>query len=90
MEAGTELDIPVVDAVIEIPKTTLELVINAKIYHEGELVTVTQKLDMDAVRSAVKEAEENYFPDDATFTLTDYGRKLAEEIERENSGFGDF
>ena len=70
-------------AVLSIPASTLELTVTAKIYINGELHSVSSKLDFEEVRDAIKEAKEGYIPSDAIFSLTPLGEKIAASCSRD-------
>lgn len=80
MTAPDEIKLESTYAIIQLPTSAVEVTISAKVYVDGKIETVHQILDMKAIRDAVKEAEDNYIPEDATFTLTDKGREYAERI----------
>ena len=67
--------------VLTIPKATVELEINAKVYYDGDIMDVTRYMDMEEIKKAIKEAEDGYIPPDTEFYLTDKGRAAAEELE---------
>ena len=69
--------------VLEIPTATLEVTITAKVWHEGEVISVTRTMSFDEVKKAFKEAEDGYIPEDAVFALTEKGRKELECMENE-------
>ena len=69
--------------VLEIPASTLEVKITAKVWHEGEVIEVTRTMSFEEVKEAFKEAEEGYMPSDAVFTLTEKGRMAAERLGNE-------
>ena len=58
--------------VLAIPKDTVEVEITAKVWHDGEVINVGNKMSFDEVRAAFKEAWEGYIPEDAIFTLNPY------------------
>lgn len=74
-----ELDIPTAYAVLELPSAALEVTITAKVYLDGKIQDVQTIYDFDAVRTALKEAED-YFPPDATFYLSEKGKAEADKI----------
>lgn len=74
--------------VLAVPKSTVEVTISAKVYHDGKLQDVHRTMGFDEVREAFKEAEQGYIPSDAVFTLTPLGKKYAEElIQKQRSLF---
>lgn len=82
-EPGTVLDLKQEFVVLGIPDSTLELVINAKIYMNGEICDVTHHMDYEEVRDAIDDAKRNYIPDDALFMLAPTKEeKLRDLLER--------
>ena len=74
--------------VLLIPSTTCEVTITAKVFYEGELVTVTKVMNFDEVREAFTEAANGYIPEDTVFTITDKGKE-ALGISDDDYGTGD-
>ncbi len=67
--------------VIAIPKKTLEVNIEAKVWHNGEVITVARTMPFEEVREAFKEAEDGYMPSDAVFVLNpDYDKTKLEKL----------
>lgn len=66
---------------LEIPSSTLEVEITAKVWLDGEMKEARRKMSFDEVREAIKEAEIGYIPSDATFTLTEKGKELFEDVK---------
>lgn len=81
--AGNEILLDNSYIVLEIPSSTLEVTIDAKVWHDGEVVNVTRTMSFEEVKDAFKEAEEWYIPDDAVFKITDKGRKELENLKNE-------
>lgn len=74
--------------VLAVPKSTVEVTISAKIYHDGKRQDVHRTMGLDEVREAFKEAEQGYIPSDAVFALTPLGKKCAEDlIQKQRSLF---
>ena len=73
-------------AIIEIPETCVELTLQCKVYLNGELQTVMRTMSMKEIKEAFAEcqaAEEcGYIPPNAVFTLTEEGKRYAEELMR--------
>ena len=78
---GEQVELKQEYAVLSIPASTLELTVTAKIYVNGELHSVSTKLDFEEVRDAIKEAKEGYIPSDATFSLTPLGEEIAAKLQ---------
>lgn len=75
------VNIETVVGVFEIPKHTVKLRLEATVYEGGELFQVEKELSMDDVKDAIRMAEDGYADPDEVYTLTDKGRRLAEEME---------
>ena len=71
-------------AIISIPETAVEVELNVKVFTGGGVEKVNRVLSMEEIREAFKEYEEaedcGYIPPDATFRLTDEGRKMLEAM----------
>ena len=71
-------------AIISIPETAVEVELNIKVFADGEVKKVGKTLSIEEIRETFKEYEEaedcGYIPPDATFRLTDKGKKMLEEI----------
>ena len=72
-------------AVFEIPEHTVALNMNLKVFDGEKIVECTKSYSMDEVRNAVDDAKEHYLPEDAVFELTEKGRALLEELEKEKA-----
>ena len=69
-------------AMVEMPENAVEITIDAKVYHDGELISVKRKMDMSEIREAFQKADDGYIDDDDTFVLTDKGRAFFDEQSR--------
>lgn len=58
-------------AVIALPTETCSVEIRCGIMQDGEIVYVNRKLTPSEIRTAFREAEKNYEPDDAEYRLTE-------------------
>lgn len=67
--------------VLEIPKHSVEVLIKAKVFHQGGLTTVRRTMDLDEVQAAFREAEDGYIPSDAMFQITDAGRAYLDSLK---------
>lgn len=67
-------------AMIELPENTVSLTLTAKVYHEGELVTVGKDYSISEIREMFRKADDGYIDDDDRFVLTDRGKAFLEEI----------
>ena len=76
-------------AIVEIPENCVELTLQCKVFLDGKIQTVMRTMDMNAIREAFdeyKDAEEcGYIPPNAIFTLTEEGKKYAEELMNNGS-----
>lgn len=70
-------------AMIYLPEDAVEVRVEAKVYHDGELITAQQILTMGDLREAFRKADEGYIDDDDRFVLTEKGEKWLEEIEKQ-------
>lgn len=68
-------------AIVVLPRNSIEVEIQAKIYQDGKIVTVANTMTMDDIRKAFKEAAEGYMPEDATFQITEKGLKYLEGLD---------
>lgn len=66
--------------VLSVPENTVEVKISAKVWHNGEVLTVERTMPFQEVREAMKEAEEGYMPSNAVFTLNPNPPK--DDVER--------
>ena len=78
-EAEKEINVDIVHAMLDIPANSVEIEINAKVYLDRELKTVRTVYDFDAIRTAIKEAED-YIAQDDMFALTDEGIEYAKRM----------
>ena len=86
MEMENELDtseLKLEFIVLVIPAETVEIDINAKIYHDGDLKIAHRNMDMLEVQEAINDARRNYIPEDAIFSLTPLGERIAKELAQE-------
>ena len=68
-------------AMIELPEDAVEVELNIKVFHEGELIIVTTTLSMSDIRTAFKKADDGYIDEDDRFVLTERGKAWLEEYE---------
>lgn len=69
-------------AMVEMPENAVEITIDAKVYHDGELISVKRKMDMSEIREAFQKADDGYIDDDDRFVLTDKGMAFFDEQSR--------
>lgn len=67
-------------AVISIPKDTVEIELNIKVFYNGELVKVGTVMGLDDVRTALRKAEEGYIDEDDRFVSTDNGKAYLDSL----------
>ena len=80
-EENNNMELEEVRAMIYIPKKAVEIVLSAKVYMNGELQKVEKTIDMDEIREAIRDAEENYIGPNDMFQVTEEGLKWLEEQE---------
>jgi hypothetical protein len=78
-KAMNEIELKTDYAVVELPENAVEVDIVAKVYIDGKVQTVKRTMDMNEIRTAFKEAAENYIPSDAVIMLTEKGRAMLNE-----------
>jgi len=83
---GEEIELDQEYIVLAIPETALEVKIEAKIYYDGDIRTVSTTLDYKEVRDAIKEAQDGYIPGDALFSLTPLGEEYVKNLKERYSG----
>ena len=72
-------------AIIELPTNAVEVEITAKIYKDGRITEVKQRMDMDDIHMVCKMADEGYIDDDDKFSLTELGLQTLNDIRRNNN-----
>ena len=83
MEEEKKISLNEEPIVLFIPEATLEVKIEAKVWMDGECVTVSKTMPFAEVRAAVEDARTSYIPEDAIFTLTEKGKEELERLRRE-------
>ncbi len=68
--------------VIAIPSSACELDIKAKVYQDGEVISVGRTIGFEEIREMIKEAQDGYIPSDAVFSLTDLGEDVLLELAK--------
>ena len=68
-------------AVIAVPENAVEISLSIKVFNNGDIVKVGRTLGMSEVQAAIREADLNYIPDNAVFSVTEKGLKMLEELE---------
>ncbi len=72
-------------AMIYLPENAVEVKVNAKVYHEGELIDASKKMSLEDIREAFRKADDGYIDDDDVFYLTDKGKALLEECKNSSN-----
>jgi len=73
-------------AMVCFPEDSVEVKINAKVYHDGKVIDVEKTLNMGDLREAFRKADDGYVDDEDRFVLTDEGMEYLDEIERKRNG----
>lgn len=79
-EAPEEIYLEEHRAMICLPETVVEAVIECKIFCDGELKSVRKILNQADIREAFHKADIGYIDDEDTFVLTDKGKAYLEEM----------
>lgn len=66
-------------AMVYLPEDAVEVRFEAKVYHDGELITAQKILTMGDLREAFRKADEGYIDDDDVFVVTEKGKKWLEK-----------
>lgn len=69
-------------AMVTFPEESVEVTMNVKVFHDGELMEVHKKLDMGEIREAFRKADNGYIDEDDRFVLTDKGKAYLEELNQ--------
>lgn len=72
-------------AIIGVPENTVALTLTAKVYHDGEIVSVSKEYGMSEIRAMFEKADSGYIDDDDRFVITDKGIAWLEELEHERN-----
>ena len=68
-------------AMITLPEIAIEVKIEAIVYIEGELHTVTKTLNMSDIRDAFQKADDGYIDDEDKFYITEKGKEYLKMID---------
>lgn len=71
-------------AMVELPENAVEVEMKCKVYHDGELISVSKVMDLSGLREAFRKADDGYIDEDDRFELTDKGRELLKEMMEES------
>ncbi len=69
-------------AMIHLPENAVEVTMEAKVFENGELQTVSKTYNMSQIREMFRKADDGYIDDDDRFTITEKGLEWLEEQER--------
>lgn len=87
-EENKVIELTSVRAMIYVPENAVDGELTFTIYQNGELQKVSQTMDMNELREAIRKAEEGYIDEDDRFVLTDEGRRYMEEMmKRQEAGW---
>lgn len=70
-------------AMVELPENAVEITVNAKVFHDGGLINVSKKLDMNEIRTAFQKADDGYIDDEDTFEITEKGKAWLDEQQKQ-------
>lgn len=82
-ESGQEVELLEHRAMVYLPEDSVEVLIDATIYEDGEVHHVSKKMTMADIRDAFRKADDGYIDDDDRFTLTDKGLMYLKGLEGE-------
>ena len=68
-------------AMINLPENTVDLIVIAKVYHDGELVQVRKQYGISDIRAMFQKADDGYVDENDQFVLTEAGLAFLEEEE---------
>ena len=66
-------------AIVDIPEDTVELTLNCKVFHDGEVIDVQKVMKLSDIRESFRKADDGYIDDDDRFMITEKGLKWLEE-----------
>ena len=70
-------------AMVELPENAVEITVNAKVYHDGRLISVGKTMDMEEIRTAFRKADDGYIDDEDTFVITEKGKAWLDEQQKQ-------
>ena len=70
-------------AIVELPEDAVQVDLECVVYHDDQLIKVSRKLDMSALREAFRKADDGYIDEDDTFVLTEKGKKYLQELRND-------
>ena len=70
-------------AMVELPENAVEVEMKCKVYHDGELISVSKVMDLSGLREAFRKADDGYIDEDDRLVITDKGREWLEKMQEE-------
>ena len=67
-------------AVLQLPTNAIEIDINAKVYIDGKVQEVGCKYNLEEIRRAFQDADDNYIDPDERYVATELGKQFCEEM----------
>ena len=71
-------------AMLYLPENAVEITVHAKVYHDGELIEVSNVYGISEIREAFRKADDGYIDEDDKFFITDKGIQYLEEIKKKH------
>jgi len=71
-------------AMVGLPEEAVEVVLNCKVFHDGDIMHVSKTLKMEDIRTAFRKADDGYIDDEDTFVITEKGKAYFEEMVRDS------
>lgn len=75
-----EISLEMSHAIFDLPTEAVEINMNIKVFHNGEIVSVFGKYSITDIREAFRKAEDGYIDADDKLELTDLGLQYLEEV----------
>lgn len=66
-------------AIVNVPEDAIEIELNCKVFHNGEIVNVGKVMKLSDIREAFRKADNGYIDDDDRYMITEKGLKWLEE-----------
>lgn len=79
-----EISLEMSHAIFDLPTEAVEINMAIKVFHDGEIVSVSGKYSITDIREAFRKAEDGYIDADDKLTLTDLGLQYLEEVAGRN------
>ena len=80
---GKEIELDQHRAMVYLPENSVEVVLHAKIYMDGEIAEVATVMSMEEIREAFQKADDGYIDEDDMFYLTEKGKAYLEECKKQ-------